>query len=257
MKFSATTLMLFLLFIATFSEGAGKKVSEMGNKHNFSFQNTSVNYRASNTDDNPNYPRSSQICVFCHTPHRSSSEGPLWNRKDSTKTFKHFSSSTLAIDDAIMSGVSDYGQPNGSSRLCLSCHDGVTALGAVFTTPGTATSVNIPFIDEKRGLSGPNVTIAYETFSSHHPVSFKYNDAVRAILTSSRYDPLDINQYRYTPTTNEVKLDKLERMQCTTCHNPHQDQSDSPDPANPFWVSKTYAEVCVTCHDISPLPGNP
>ena len=253
MKLSVLIVIFFLALIANLSEGAGKKVSENGNKHNFSFSNTSVNYRAANTDDITNYPRTSQICVFCHIPHRSSSEGPLWNRKSTSKTFKHFSSATLAIDDPSMKGVTGYGQPNGSSRLCLSCHDGVTALGAVFSTPGSMTNVNIPFVDAKRGLSGPDVTIAYETFSSHHPVSFTYNAAVRNILRTT----YGKTEYRFSPTTNEVKLDRQEQMQCMTCHNPHQDQSDTPDPTTPFWVSKTYAEVCVTCHNIEPLPGNP
>ncbi len=253
MKITATIMIYFLLLVATLSEGAGKKVSERGNKHNFSFQNRSVNYRASNIDDNLDYPSSSQICVFCHTPHRASSDGPLWNRRDTSKTFKHFSSPTLAIDDPSVKSVSDYGQPNGSSRLCLSCHDGVTALGAVFTTPGRVTSVNIPFTDVKSGITSSNMTLSHETYSSHHPVSFRYNAALRTILTTT----YGRTEYRYSPTTNEVKLDRQERMQCNTCHNPHQDQSDSPDPATPFWVSKSYAEVCVTCHDVSPLPGNP
>lgn len=239
----------FLIIIAVIffamsgsSEGAGKRISESGNKHNFSYTNLSANFRAVQGGDPSGYNRDSQICVFCHTPHRSSGEGPLWNRAAVTRTFKHYSSSTLVIDDPALRAVTDYGQPNGSSRLCLSCHDGVTAIGAVFSTPGSMITLPIQFTDVRRGLSGPNVSIGFETFSSHHPVSFKYNVAVRAILGGTYwYNP---------PSINEVKLDKLERMQCTTCHDPHQDKSSDPD--TPFWTSKTYAEVCLTCHNIVP-----
>ncbi len=241
---------VFVLFaLSGASEGAGKKISEMGNKHNFSYGNISANFRAIPGDSLTRYDRSSQICVFCHTPHRSSSEGPLWNRAASSRTFKHFSSSTLAIDDAAVKGASDYGQPNGSSRLCLSCHDGVTALGAVFTTPGRATSEPIHFINQRTGQTGPNVAIGYETFSSHHPVSFKYDATVRNLLRSPPYNK---SEYWWSPTSNDVKLDKQERMQCKTCHDPHQDRSDVPSPMNPLWTAKTYAEVCLTCHNVIP-----
>lgn len=253
MKVSAVIILLFVLIGSEFSEGAGKKISERGNKHNFSYQNISVNYRALPIDENPDYPRSNQICVFCHTPHRSSGEGPLWNRNASSVTFfKHFSSSTLAIDDPGVKGISEYGQPNGSTRLCLSCHDGVTALGALFTTPFSLTPTNVHFIDVNKGESGPNVHLPYQTYSSHHPVSFKYDINVRSILTSAPYN----RPYWFSPA-NGVKLDRYERMQCTTCHDPHQDKSDTPDPTTPFWTSKTYVEVCKSCHNLATPPSFP
>ncbi len=255
MRVAALSILLTILFGAHFSEGAGKKISERGNKHNFSYQNTSANYRALPTVEIPEYSRSNQICVFCHTPHKSSGEGPLWNRKASSVSFfKHYSSPTLAIDDPAVRGASEYGQPNGSTRLCLSCHDGVTALGAVFATPiDPYNQYPIHFLDVKTGISGPDVHLPYETYSSHHPVSFKYNATVRNILTSPPYNK---TEYWYSPA-NGVKLDRYERMQCTTCHDPHQDKSDSPSSLTPFWVSKTYAEVCRSCHNLVTPPPLP
>jgi hypothetical protein len=250
--------MRFLIIIAGFiilalsglSEGAGKKISQTGNKHNFSYSNISVNYRALPTNDSSAYPQSAQICIFCHTPHHASSEGPLWNRQATGKSFKHYSSATLSIDDPALRSISEYGQPNGSSRLCLSCHDGVTALGAVFTTPFSMTPDTIPFIDVKGGRSGA-IAIAYETFSSHHPVSFRYNTNVVDLLRGTPY----FKDYKYPPLPNNVKLDKAERMQCTTCHDPHQDKSDVPGPTTPFWTAGTYDAVCSACHNVVPLPN--
>jgi predicted CXXCH cytochrome family protein len=235
-----------LFMISGISAGAGPKISENGNKHNFSSSNTTVNYRAIDDGD----PRSKQICVFCHTPHRSSGEGPLWNRRATAVSFfKRYSSPTLAIDDAGVKGVSEYGQPNGSSRLCLSCHDGVTALGAVFTTPGSISPVDIPFNKN---------TIGYETYSSHHPVSFKYNQAVRNLLRASPYNK-ELNADPPTTYDFHVKLDKQERMQCTTCHDPHQDKSAVPGSTTPFWTGTDYDTVCMSCHKFySPAyPWNP
>ncbi len=36
-----------------------------GNKHNLSYSNTNVNFKATNSTD----MRARQICIFCHTPH--------------------------------------------------------------------------------------------------------------------------------------------------------------------------------------------
>lgn len=249
MRYLIFTAAIVFTLMTGLSEGAGRKISQNGNKHNFSFANTSVNFRAVPGGDVPGYDRSSQICVFCHTPHRANSEGPLWNRASVVRTFKHFSSATLAIDDAALKSAADYGQPTGSSRLCLSCHDGVTALGAVFTTPTVTNTVPIRFTNKKTGQTGTNVAIGFETFSSHHPVSFRYNQAVIDIL---RAPPYSKTEYWWSPTSSAVKLDRQERMQCTTCHDPHQDQSDSPDVMTPFWTAKTYAEVCQSCHNLAP-----
>jgi len=249
----AAALVAFV--IPRLSEGAGRKISENGNKHNFSFGNLSANFQAVPGGDSPTYPRSSQICVFCHTPHRASSEGPLWNRTGTTNSFfKHFSSPTLAIDDPALRTESDYGQPNGSTRLCLSCHDGVTALGAVFTTPSLDNTMPIQFVNKRTGQTGVNVAIGYETYSTHHPVSFRYNQTVIGLL---RAPPYNKTEYWWSPTSNDVKLDKQERMQCRTCHDPHQDMSDTPSPTTPLWAAKTYAEVCMTCHNIIPTPNYP
>jgi predicted CxxxxCH...CXXCH cytochrome family protein len=239
MRFLIITVLL--LFIMSGIAGAGPKISENGNKHNFSSSNTAVKYRAVDDGD----PRGRQICIFCHTPHHSSGDGPLWNRNAPTGGFKRYSSTTLAIDDAGMIAATEYGQPSGSSRLCLSCHDGVTALGAVFTTPDS----NIAFIDGKGGASGVGVTIGYETYSSHHPVSFKYNQSVRNFLTGPPYNKA-LETLPPTSLDPNVKLDYKERMQCTTCHDPHQDRSTVADITTPFWTSTTYDKVCTSCHKL-------
>lgn len=255
MRYLIITAAFVFILMTGLSEGAGRKISQNGNRHNFSFANTSVNFRAVKGFDLYGNDRSAQICVFCHTPHKANSEGPLWNRQSVVRTFKHFSSGTLAIDDAALKATADYGQPTGSSRLCLSCHDGVTALGAVFTTPTNSNPAGITFINARTGQTGTGVAIGFETFSSHHPVSFRYNQSVIDILKAPPYGK---TEYWWSPTSSAVKLDRQGRMQCTTCHDPHQDQSDIPDAMTPFWAAKTYEEVCRSCHNlVAPPPATP
>ncbi|MCX7016040.1 MAG: hypothetical protein NTW86_26370 [Candidatus Sumerlaeota bacterium] len=61
-----------------------------------------------------------RVCIFCHTPHGGRADAPLWNRRDSAAAYIPYDSPTLKALP---------GQPTGSSKLCLSCHDGTIAMG--------------------------------------------------------------------------------------------------------------------------------
>jgi predicted CXXCH cytochrome family protein len=226
---------------STLSNAAGPMLSDINgpikNKHNLSSRNTGVTYRAM---DNPADPRSTQICIFCHTPHNAVAQTALWNRKDPTRFFGHYSSATLVIDNPNVRSASQFGEPNGSSRLCLSCHDGQTALGAVWN----GAVIQFPV--------GSDV-ISYTNLSSHHPVSFVYNNAVLGAILIKK----PTEGYQLPPVSSAVKLDKFQRMQCTSCHDPHQDQSVTPSALTPFWVGSDHDAVCKECHNINPLPLNP
>ena len=66
----------------------------------------------------------SQVCVFCHSSHKTQGVSPLWNRALSPASYTIYDSSTFDADP---------GQPTGASKLCLSCHDGTIALGSVLS----------------------------------------------------------------------------------------------------------------------------
>jgi cytochrome c553 len=223
------------------SFAAGPPISSMtlGNKHNLSSRNTAVQFRAKESGD----PRSNQICVFCHTPHNAAPKSVLWNRRDPTRTFGHYSSAQLVIDDPDMRAKTQYGEPNGSARLCLSCHDGETALGAVLNGPEIAFPVGY-------------TRVAMLNYSGHHPVSFVYDPDV--ILALSQRRPLE--QFKLPPVDSKVKLDKQQRMQCTSCHDPHQDWSDGTEVDQdgkslvPFWVDSKHDDVCLVCHNLVQNP---
>jgi len=156
------------------------------------------------------------LCVFCHTPHRASPQGPLWNRELSGATYQIYTSSTMQAQVK---------QPTGSSRLCLSCHDGTLALGTV-RNPDAGSSSLTGFLTGKSNL-GTNL-------SADHPISFVYD----AALASSRGELAH-------PTTlvGAVKIDKNQEMQCTSCHDPHEDKRPK------FIRTETrYGALCLNCH---------
>lgn len=157
----------------------------------------------------------SEICIFCHTPHNSSPRAPLWNKNSSGITYTLYNSSTL---DAVP------GQPDGSSILCLSCHDGTIALGEIVsrTTPISMTGI-IP--------SKSNLTT---DLSNDHPISFTYDAALAA----------SDGQLKTPPLNSLAILDHNSKLQCTSCHDPHKE-------TNPKFLraSNEFSDLCFLCHD--------
>lgn len=76
-----------------------------------------------------------QPCAFCHTPHGSSASAQLWNRGAAVGTgaglFTVYANTWGTLDGAPAS------QPGANSVLCLSCHDGATALDLIINRPGS------------------------------------------------------------------------------------------------------------------------
>ena len=167
-----------------------------------------------------------QVCVFCHTPHKTPGGmkgAALWGHKPSVQTYDIYGSSTL---DALP------GQPTGKSILCLSCHDGTVAIGALKKKPhpGKATDamLNKPINPASRGNLGTDL-------SDDHPISFIY-DSMLAINDGQLLDP------------SQIKPLQLEdgKVECTTCHDPHEKD------IQPFLrVSTLYGQLCTTCHNMA------
>lgn len=160
-----------------------------------------------------------EICVFCHTPHNSSPQKPLWNREDPALNYTLYTSSTT--DATIV-------QPDGSSLLCLSCHDGTIALGNVL-------SRTVP-ISMAGGITTmpPGNTNLTKDISKDHPVSFFYNSDLAGI---------DGQLNNPSTLTGPVKLEN-QKVQCISCHDPHRDLFD-----NFLTATNRYSELCIYCHD--------
>ncbi len=172
----------------------------------------------------PNNPQS-QLCIYCHTPHHSDTsvnDAPLWNHEvTATASFTLYTSATLNAT---------LGQPNGVSRLCLSCHDGTVALDAFGGMAGTAGNV----------VSGS--ALVGTDLSNDHPISFVYNTAL-ATADGGLFDPAT----KDTGSGQVIEDDWLfsgNAFECASCHDVHDD-------ANVPFLRKDNAAsaLCLTCHD--------
>ena len=170
----------------------------------------------------------SQICVFCHTPHRAAAKpgAPLWNRQDSGAAYTPYNSDTINASDIAAT-------PGGSSKLCLSCHDGTIAIGQV-NVLNSQTNVTINMTGTGPGgviPSGQGDTTGFtrklgEDLTNDHPISFTYNAALAAADGELRNPASET--YIANPAPGSKPLVPLEndQVQCTSCHDPHIRDSD-------------------------------
>ena len=156
------------------------------------------------------------LCVFCHTPHNGSPVRSMWNKELPGITYQLYSSSTLRAT---------LKQPTGSSRLCLSCHDGFVAMGNLKVPP--------PGDPLKLGpMTGANVLGT--DLSDDHPISFVYDGALAAAHPGI-VDPGSL------PKT--LPLDSKGELQCTTCHNAHEHRR-----AKFLRMDNAGGAMCQVCH---------
>jgi predicted CXXCH cytochrome family protein len=161
-------------------------------------------------------------CIFCHTAHHANGETPLWNHSmSSVSNYVVYSSTRL---DSLNLTIP---QPNGSSRLCLSCHDGTVALGNV--SSGAAVTMQNGVTTMPSGANNLGTDL-----SQDHPVSFVYDSALAARDPQVK-DPSTL--------VDKVRLDKLGRLQCTACHDPHNNQY-----GNFLVMDNTGSALCTACH---------
>ena len=159
---------------------------------------------------------SRDTCSFCHTPHGTASENPLWNQKLSDAVYQIYQSSSLEAE---------VGQPTGTSKLCLSCHDGTVALGTKPSNDGQGNSY-IPGGESNLGTD----------LSDDHPISFVYSENLT----------IEDNQLR-SPSLlpDQIRLDEFNELQCTSCHDPHDNEFGD------FLVMPNVrSQMCTSCHNL-------
>ena len=175
-----------------------------------------------------------QVCVFCHTPHSSRTDAPLWNRTNPATNYVPYTSPSL---QALAQ------QPNGYSKLCLSCHDGSIAVGSVLNPPNPAASTTISMTGTSPDGSMPaGGTRLGTNLANDHPVSFVY-DAVTAADDGELVSPLSLppDIALYEGSTPGVR----NSLQCVSCHDPHTDQ-------RPKFLRRDArgrtSGICLVCH---------
>jgi len=198
----------FLLFLPILLFASAAKAEVDKTAHNLA-----VRVKANSGDG-----QSVSSCVFCHTPHNANPSRALWNRALTPNSYKLYESPTL---EAVMD------QPTGSSRLCLSCHDGTIALEDLRVKPK---AIRFPMgpLAGKRSLSAD--------LSDDHPISFLYN-SVLAQRKGELADPAMLSP--------NIAMDRTGQLQCTSCHDPHEDRNP-----NFLVTDNKFSQLCVSCHRI-------
>ncbi len=168
---------------------------------------------------------SGEICIVCHTPHNANTSvqnAPLWNHQlSAVSTYTMYSSAT-------MNSVA--GQPDGSSKLCLSCHDGTVALENF----GGVTNGSHP-------MTGPR--LMGTDLSNDHPISITY-DAALATADGGLYNPTATQSGLGGTITATMLIDN--KMQCSSCHDVHNGAGTT---TGLLVKSNAASALCLTCHD--------
>ena len=177
-----------------------------------------------------------EVCKFCHVPHNARAAEALWSQ---TLSNAQYTTPTVRRGPG---DVQQVPQPDGSSRLCLSCHDGTVAVGDVAGEPRPIDMAGGAFLSGgRRGHLGTDL-------SGGHPVSFVVRDDVSLDDTGDR--DMGLRPLATIRANPDVRLDDRGKMQCTTCHDPHDDTYFVEGVTPRFWVRPTVTEVCVSCHEL-------
>ena len=200
---------------------------------------------------------STQICVFCHTPHAANSsltdgnpgQAPIWNRRITDDTQFQLYEGSFSVPTGPT--------PSPISVACLSCHDGVSATGGVsavasndvhvvINTPG-AGSVNAlnpncsachPFAQPEGGELYPSEAWQIGAdLTNDHPISINYNTSFEHTGgLGGEFEPAPLNG---------VKLFNG-KVECASCHDVHAGGID-------FFLRGTTdnnsnSKLCKSCH---------
>jgi predicted CXXCH cytochrome family protein len=176
------------------------------------------------------WDRSGEICNPCHAPHKTKTlPAPLWNNKLSTQTYILYGKTRSSIIDEKAND-----QPDGLSKICLSCHDGITASEVYGDNTGNAAHLF------GKDLIGP-------VPGNNHPISFIYNTEL-TMKNGDLYDP-STKLSGMTGNTGTVNKDMLflNRMECASCHDVHNTKAV---PGTKLLVKDNAGSaLCLTCHN--------
>jgi len=188
-----TSLIILVGLSALNAVGAGGIV---GSKHDFSQRGWSQR----------------QVCLPCHTPHNAGAAqvAPLWDRSPSSQE-------SYTLFDGRR------GQPGPASLVCLSCHDGSTAIDSF---GGMSGNVFIQDINNRAQIGDRG------DLRGNHPIGIKYPDFDRGYRLSTQIK-----------AEGKVVLPRG-RVECLSCHDVHNQYGGE----KLLVKSNNGSALCLTCH---------
>ncbi|HEY3308714.1 MAG TPA: hypothetical protein VGJ93_09690 [Desulfuromonadaceae bacterium] len=199
-----------------------------------------------------NNPNATQVCIFCHTPHNASISVPLWNKAlvnaPNVNSYQLYTSSP-SLTQHVKSNSKITAK--SESLLCLSCHDGKTAINALHSIndqqfypivsgeyivdmtldstpfalgdlgPGMAYTANIGATrDATTGDISFGGSRTGTDLTDDHPIGFTYPQVVAARVSDFRV----AGPASTTGTAENLGVRFFgpeKRVECSSCHNPH------------------------------------
>lgn len=179
-----------------------------------------------------------QICISCHAPHRVPSTLLLWNHTASAATYSWSDATATTGGTTLPTNIASW---SGSTKQCLSCHDGTIQIGSIYV-PSTTFNTNTVGTSAK---VGPDL-------KGNHPVAvpYPYNNAKNTYNGQTTGAVLTLTDYVATPAGVKVFADAAAAgpnnrgIECASCHDPHDNTN-----GDYLRVSKTNSAICVACHD--------
>lgn len=262
--------------------GGEGNVTLTNNPHNFAKGSTGVQ---ATTED--------RVCVFCHTPHNASMDssllnGPLWNHELSTASYAglkwtpQLTNSPPYISNVgfvnVMTTQPD--QPDGSSRMCMGCHDGTIGIGNIISGAEIAMDTSNACLDanghlDPSGAGCANLVIT--DLRQKHTVSIPMNqqliDNSALACDGSQTTKLSYPWNGAAPLADTVFLRPTATLylgaagvssgfpngkyktgysygvQCSTCHDPHYWKTLSGNAGYKFLVTANISDLCIACHN--------
>lgn len=273
-----------ILFFAASAWPPEKAEAVLGGAGNLSSADNPHNL--SSTSNRMKAVLENEICVFCHTPHNADKtaaliDAPLWNHSLSTvaaytvKTPGTYADATVGT---VVMKTTPPSLPDGTSRLCLSCHDGTIAIGSVRSESAIISMTADTCIDADGSLkldAACPMTIGTDLTTKHvvsipmnsnlladsnaecpapqtrglaYPWSTGNGDTVMLRPTNTQYGASPGVTVPPAPSP-KYKAGYYYGVQCSTCHDPH------------YWVSGTtltvagqkflvasFNTLCSACH---------
>lgn len=162
-----------------------------------------------------------QSCSVCHTPHGSTTTAsliPLWGNGASTSPAGRSYSMYTGFD---MSTGVIAASPDGTSVMCLGCHDGVGYMDAFGGSSGSAANTI--------GAGSFNLATA---LTNDHPIS--------TIMDNTKDTELNAPSGLSVAT-----VDAANKVQCTSCHDVH----NGAGVAKMLVASNAADQICLDCHN--------
>lgn len=170
-----------------------------------------------------------QVCVFCHTPHGASTTvKPLWNRSKSVTIGNLYNSATLDQTNSRPTVVASKVAAS-DAKLCISCHDGANVISGLLNPPNDGAAPQVTYGGTGFGTS--QLSIGTD-LTNDHPIGMNYS-AVAAASGATEFVAVPSGITFYDGGV----------MWCSSCHDVHND-------ANAPFLAKDNAGsgLCVSCH---------